>query len=726
MIRLPTLSSTLPQLQGHHTHGSDYHRMASTAPASAFRPGAGRRKTMQTQAILAPKTASEEEKFRSTVLYCEVKLNEIVNAMMESDALNPAARYKPNRKQAALICHLMDKLSRILWPPLQRVFWQLQEHIVRFVYSDYYKFPSVMDAMSGAPLADDEAHVPMGNDGSHLMERVPFFDVVHHLESEKEQLEAARASLEDRVKELEKKNTQLEENAAGFLMDIEEFKKFITSEREREYQARKEITRLQAEVESVQDENERLHSQIIVLKMREEEQLKRKWDVEDLKIELRDKSIILGEAEQKIENLQKELQNSRPLRDFEIMDKELQRLQVESRSHKTAYEKLKARVDQEQSSLTPRPAWEEVVNPIVPTGYMALGNQPTAAHTNSIITHSVKLHRKLERAAEESGGGELGPPTFAPLGKKPPVPKFLQTSSQVRNLKLLKVDALSFISNLWTQRSVVPEEERPNKPLFDLIHRVIKEQAESWAEGPSRPVEFAYSLKHAFGRFKENIDCEIMKHMFDGTLHEDIYHMGITLVSSLRAAAQKLDKQGTGEVGVDQLATLLKKFFPTHENQPELKALLAYSVRGASVVSLEELFPLPGPDLEDGRPITLFINTIRKKFTVDTLEYMRALEMALVEVAEDNDNLVTSDMAKAAFCKVDALRKEPDLTEFVCIGFGCLEGEEDDQPSIPPQQFYRAFASKKVISRLKYYDPDAVLSSKKSKGGGSAARPAMA
>ncbi|CAF3644864.1 unnamed protein product [Rotaria socialis] len=174
-----------------------------------------------------------------------------------------------------------------------------------------------------------------------------------------------------------------------------------------------------------------------------------------------------------------------------------------------------------RATLTPRPNWERCA-PIIEGGLEHWKELSIGKTSNQLV--DILLNEII-------GGNDIynNVVNFIGLGIDPTVPKFLQTTSNIRNRHFMQRDVSLLIEDIWKQK-IEHDLEQQNtldaKPNFkislaDFVHIYFKRR---FPDEELLQLEWGYNLVTGCRRFKTSSDIGIFWSVLLGQADEEIYH----------------------------------------------------------------------------------------------------------------------------------------------------------------------------------------------------------
>eukprot|EP00854_Cymbomonas_tetramitiformis_P010900 gene10900-12897_t len=234
--------------------------------------------------------------------------------------------------------------------------------------------------------------------------------------------------------------------------------------------------------------------------------------------------------------------------------------------------------------------------------------------------------------------------TFSGLGNGNDVPKFLRTTSKVRNRMMAKRDTEKLVKEIWQEKN-----------------------------------------KADAGKYSYDADCELFLKVLTGEVNEDVYQDQVTLQKTISDLMLSMDLAANGGKSVGtlskiQLQTALRSFFP-HKTSDRLKELYKALDKDqpGKEVDYATLF-------EEDREYNQgeFAETVRDQQLEERLEYLDELEEAFYDYGDDQ-GFLDIDAVERAFKKVDKSINKDQLKMYVDRCFltsSPAAGEKKDDPTV--------------------------------------------
>lgn len=270
--------------------------------------------------------------------------------------------------------------------------------------------------------------------------------------------------------------------------------------------------------------------------------------------------------------------------------------------------------------------------------------------------------------------------TFTGLGNGNDVPKFLRTTSKVRNRMMAKRDTEKLVKEIWQEKNKADAGKGEVMSLMDFVHVHLQKKV-----GISAAIlEWGYSFMYGLKQYSYDADCELFLKILTGEVNEDVYQDQVQLQKTISDLMLSMDYAANGGKAVGtlskiQLQTALRSFFPhkTSDRLKELYKALDKDQPGKEVV-YAKLF-------EEDREFNQgeFAECVRDQQLEERLEYLDELEEAFYDYGDDQGFLDT-DAVERAFRKVDKSISKEQLKIYVerCFLSSPGAGEKKEEPTV--------------------------------------------
>ncbi|CAF3211250.1 unnamed protein product [Rotaria sp. Silwood2] len=174
-----------------------------------------------------------------------------------------------------------------------------------------------------------------------------------------------------------------------------------------------------------------------------------------------------------------------------------------------------------RATLTPRPKWERCASII--EGGIERWNELSIGKTSNELV-DILLNEII-------GGNDIynNVVNFIGLGLDPTVPKFLQTTSNIRNRHFMQRDVSLLIEDIWKQKIEYDSEEDSTTAskqnikisLVDFVHVYLKQR---FPDDELLQLEWGYNLVAGCRRFKSSPDISDFWSVLLGQTDEEVYY----------------------------------------------------------------------------------------------------------------------------------------------------------------------------------------------------------
>lgn len=247
-----------------------------------------------------------------------------------------------------------------------------------------------------------------------------------------------------------------------------------------------------------------------------------------------------------------------------------------------------------------------------------------------------------------SQGEETWKDQLIGMGQATDVPKFFRYSGKIRNKHMSKRDTEKLVKELWKERLVDPAVSAGRAgELVDFVGGYLQKKVGIAAA----VIELGYNFLYGLWLYQWDADCELFLKILTGEIREEVYIAQNKLQYDLEELFLLMDKakgQASGSIPKEDLRIALATFFRV--GQPggkdlgrfdEVMQALDEDQPGASV-EWKKVF-------EEDREFNQgeFAETLRDQFLQERIDFFGALEMALYEEANDEDECTKAQVIRA-------------------------------------------------------------------------------
>ena len=247
-----------------------------------------------------------------------------------------------------------------------------------------------------------------------------------------------------------------------------------------------------------------------------------------------------------------------------------------------------------------------------------------------------------------SQGEETWKEQLIGMGQTTDVPKFFRHSGKIRNKHMSKRDTEKLVKELWKERLVDPAVSAGRAgDLVDFVGGYLQKKVGIAAA----VIELGYNFLYGLWLYQWDADCELFLKILTGEIREEVYIAANRLqydIEEMFALMDKAKGQVSGSIPKDDLRIALASFFRVGE--PGGKDLARFD---EIMQALDE--DQPGPNVEwkkvfeEDREFNQgeFAETLRDQFLQERIDFFSALEIAIYEEANGQDECTKAQIIRA-------------------------------------------------------------------------------
>jgi hypothetical protein len=257
-----------------------------------------------------------------------------------------------------------------------------------------------------------------------------------------------------------------------------------------------------------------------------------------------------------------------------------------------------------------------------------------------------------------SQGEETWKEQLIGMGQATDVPKIFRHSGKIRNKHMSKRDTEKLVKELWKERLVDPAVSAGRAgELVEFVGGYLQKKVGIAAA----VIELGYNFLYGLWLYQWDADCELFLKILTGEIREEVYIAQSRLQYDLEELFALMDKakgQASGIIPKEDLKIALTSFFRV--GQPGGKALARFD---EIMQALDE--DQPGLTVEwkkvfeEDREFNQgeFAETLRDQFLQERIDFFGALETALYEEANNEEECTKAQIIRAIF------NADPECTE---------------------------------------------------------------
>ncbi len=257
-----------------------------------------------------------------------------------------------------------------------------------------------------------------------------------------------------------------------------------------------------------------------------------------------------------------------------------------------------------------------------------------------------------------SQGEETWKEQLIGMGQATDVPKIFRHSGKIRNKHMSKRDTEKLVKELWKERLVDPAVSAGRAgELVEFVGGYLQKKVGIAAA----VIELGYNFLYGLWLYQWDADCELFLKILTGEIREEVYIAQSKLQFDLEELFALMDKakgQASGIIPKEDLRTALGTFFRV--GLPGGKTLARFD---EVMQALDADQPTPTVEwkkiFEEDREFNQgeFAETLRDQFLQERIEFFAALEIALYEEANNEEECTKAQIIRAI------LDSDPECTE---------------------------------------------------------------